>query len=138
MRAALLALLLTGCATSTMDSIMNSWQGEHIDQVVKRWGYPNAEREFRGRRLYVWNDSGTYIVPSFGSSSATVTRTGPGTATVTGTSFSVGGGTISGRCERILEVDPAGKVVATQWGGNDCCVMAVAGHCATLANPARP
>lgn len=127
------AALLAGCATTTMDSIMQSWHGEHIDAVVKRWGYPNAERDFRGRKLYVWNDSGTYIVPSFGSATTTISR---GQATTTGTA--IGGGTVSGQCERVLEVDQAGKVIASQWGGNNCCVMAIAGHCAQLQNPARP
>jgi len=127
--------LLVGCATTTMDRIMKSWQGEHIDQVVARWGYPNAEREFRGRKLYVWNDGGAYVFPSYTSTTGTVTRVGPGVAAVSSQTFGIGGGTISGQCERTLEIDSAGKVVSWQWAGNDCCVMAVSGRCAQLANP---
>lgn len=133
-----IAALLTSCATTTMGTIMQSWRGEHIDRVVERWGYPNAERDFRGRKLYIWNDGGTYIVPSFGSASGSAVATGARTTSVYATTTSIGGGAIQGVCERVLEVDPTGKVVGTQWQGNDCCVMAVAGRCATWANPARP
>lgn len=123
---ALSIALLTGCATATMDRVMRSWVGEHIETVVKQWGYPNAEREFRGRKLYVWNDSGSYIIPSHSiATGTTAPRASIGYA-------------IPGACERLLEVDDHGMVRAWQWQGNNCCVMAVSGHCGSLPNPNRP
>lgn len=129
--------LLAGCATGTMDRIMTSWQGEHIDRVVERWGYPNAERNFRGKTLYVWNESSTYVLPSYSTTTGTVSRAGPGMAFYSGTTTTMPGGPITGVCERILEVDSAGRVVAWQWEGNNCCAMTVAGRCAAWPNPAR-
>lgn len=116
---------------------MRSWEGEHIDRVVARWGYPNAERDFRGRKLYIWNESSSYIMPSFSSTSGSAIVTSPRTASIYTTTTGIGGGAVQGVCERVLEVDPTGKIVSWQWGGNNCCVMAVAGRCASWSNPAR-
>jgi len=56
-RAALAAILLTGCATATMDRVIDSWKGEDIGTVVKQWGGPASEREIAGgRKLYTWSD----------------------------------------------------------------------------------
>lgn len=133
--ALLVGTLLTGCASSTMNRVMSSWEGEHIDTVVRQWGYPSAEREFRGRKLYVWGDSGAYIIPSQSTTSGTVDD--PRTGAFTANTFTVGGGVVPASCTRVLEVDADGIVRSWQWQGNNCCVMTVAGHCASLPNPRR-
>lgn len=122
---------LAGCATATMDRVMSSWEGEHIDTVVKQWGIPTGEREFRGRKFYVWDTVGSAVVPS---SSTTTGSVGPG-GTFSATTTTVGGGVISQSCQRMIGVDSQDRVSSWQWSGNGCCVMTVAGFCATLPNP---
>ena len=46
---------------STMEKIMGSWNGEHIDSVIDKWGYPTSEKKFREHSLYIW-DSGNTLV----------------------------------------------------------------------------
>lgn len=143
-----LVLMLAACATApTMNAILSGWTGEHIDEVVRQWGYPNEERNFRGKLLYVWNDTSTVIVPAF--SSATTTggiraQASPATGSVTvGGSqstygSSIGGGVVTQQCTRILEVDPNGIIKEGTYSGEGCCVMAIAGRCASWVNPRRP
>ena len=40
---------------STMNKIMNSWNGEHIDSVIAKWGYPTKESTIAGHKLYIWD-----------------------------------------------------------------------------------
>ena len=46
----ILALLLVQTSSmaigsrSTMEKIMGSWIGEHIDAVMNKWGYPTTEK----------------------------------------------------------------------------------------------
>ncbi len=109
-------LLLSGCATTkVMDGIMSSWQGAHIDDAVSQWGYPDEEKEFRGKKLYVWHHNKSAFLPA--SASTTTSFIGN---TAYSNSTMTGGHTISGECDRTLEVDSAGKVVSWQWGGNNC------------------
>ena len=59
-----LALILSGCSTTqTMNGIMSSWVGSDINEVVTQWGYPHEEREFQGRKLYIWNRNTTLTMP---------------------------------------------------------------------------
>ena len=32
-------------AKSTMEKVMGSWIGEHIDSVINKWGYPTGEKK---------------------------------------------------------------------------------------------
>jgi hypothetical protein len=48
---------------STMNNIMNSWNGEHIDSVIAKWGYPSREKTIAGHKLYIW-DNGSAITES--------------------------------------------------------------------------
>jgi len=115
---ALLALLLTpsGCSTSkTMQGIMSSWAGANISEVVSQWGYPDEEREFQGKKLYIWNHNKSAYVPR--TSNTTATAYGN---TIYAQSQSSGGYTLQGNCVRILEVDATGTVTSWQWKGNNC------------------
>lgn len=46
---------------STMDKIMGSWMGEHIDSVIAQWGYPTSEKQFSDHYIYVW-DNGNVLI----------------------------------------------------------------------------
>ena len=48
-------------AKSTMEKILGSWIGEHIDAVIDKWGYPTSEKKFAEHTLYVW-DNGNVMV----------------------------------------------------------------------------
>lgn len=149
MRPAIAAtLLVAACSsTGTMRAILDSWSGEHIDAVVQQWGYPNEERQFRGRTLYVWHLTQQATIPS----TTTTTRRIDATAVAspisgrvyvsgddTSTSTTFGGGTITATCTRTIEVNADGIVVASEAQGNGCCVMAIAGICKSWINPRRP
>ena len=111
-----LLVLLSSCSTTkTMDGIMSSWEGSNINDVVVQWGYPDEEREFEGRKLYIWNHNKSAYIPE------TTTTTGSVYGnTVQATSTSSGGYAIQGSCQRILEVNEESTVVSWQWSGNNC------------------
>jgi len=114
---ALAIMLLPGCATrSVMQGIMSSWEGAHIDSVVNQWGYPDEQREFNERKLYVWHHNKSVMLPSTTTTTGTVNSYGG----VNATSVTSGGGMLHGSCDRILEVDERGTVVRWEWKGNNC------------------
>ena len=129
---ALFVAALAGCSTTaTMDGIMQSWQGANIESVVQQWGYPSEEREFRGRKLYIWNYSKTGFVPGIATTTGSLSPSG----TFSAQTVTTGGGVIRGDCSRILEVDSSGTVVKWQWNGNNC-PFAEAFEYAKWRNPA--
>lgn len=111
----LLGLAACSGGFGTMDGIMKSWQGQHIDAVISQWGYPHEERNIAGRKLYIWHHAKGYNLPS----QTYVTGTVVG-STVYGTATTYGGGTFRGNCTRTLEVSPSDVVTAWQWEGNNC------------------
>lgn len=113
-------LTLSGCATtSVMNGIMSSWEGSNIDAVVSQWGYPHEEREFNGKKLYIWHHNKSVYMPATTNTTGTVNSYGGYSATSTTT----GGHAIHGACDRILEVDRNGTVVRWEWRGNNCPFM---------------
>ena len=82
---------------STMNKVMDSWNGEHIDSVIDNWGYPSNEKTVAGRNLYIW-DNGTAL-----------TENKWGTVLLEQQS-----------CTRIFEVDKNNTIVKWQWKGVDC------------------
>ena len=94
----ILGLLLTSCSTTkVMNNVMNSWKGSYISEVINQWGYPDAQQEIAGKKLYIWDESITALYTFSGS---------------------ISGGTWS--CKRILEVNDEEKVISWQWSGNNC------------------
>lgn len=79
---------------STMNKVMNSWSGEHIDLVIAKWGYPTKENIVAGHKLYIW-DSGSAI-----------TENSWGTALLEQQS-----------CTRTFEVDDNNRIINWQWAG---------------------
>jgi hypothetical protein len=117
---AVCCVVLSSCATrSVMDGIMSSWEGTNIDSVVAQWGYPDEQREFNGKKLYVWHHNKGFYMPATTNTTGTVSSTGQFNARSTTT----GGHAISGGCDRILEVDRSGTVTSWQWRGNNCPFM---------------
>ena len=113
-------LILSGCATSSvMNGIMQSWEGAKIDSVVAQWGYPDEQREFNGKKLYIWNHNKSVTMPTTTNTTGTVNAYGGFNATSTTT----GGNTFNGQCQRTLEVDSSGTVTKWQWQGNNCPFM---------------
>ena len=48
-------LSLLGCTASTMNNIMASWKGSHIDEAKSQWGTPhNIYQNELGNYVYVW------------------------------------------------------------------------------------
>lgn len=109
-------LLLAGCSTTqTMQNIMSSWEGAHIDDVVAQWGYPNFERDFRGKKLYIWEYRKSGFIPKTSQTNVNVYGN-----TAYANTQEYGGYAISGVCTRILEVGDDGIVKSWSYEGNNC------------------
>ncbi len=112
MKKLLLIALLAGCAAQTnetMDTVLSSWYGSSVDEVIARWGYPDVERNVAGRQLLEWDKSG---VVNFGYDTYGYTDGYNVYATTTG-------GPRAYSCVRQLEVD-RGVIVGGDWKGNNC------------------
>lgn len=84
---------------SAMSRVMNSWQGVHVDTVIKSWGYPNDEKNIAGHKLLYWyNDQNPKYIQ---------------TSSYTGTVQQY-------YCTRIFEVDEYNIVTSWQYEGNAC------------------
>ena len=55
-------------AKSTMNQIMDSWKGEHIDAVINKWGYPTSEKKVAEHTLYIWDKGNVLIEDPLGIS----------------------------------------------------------------------
>ncbi len=112
----LLALLVCSCsATKTMNGIMSSWTGSDLDEVVALWGPPHEVRDSGKNKLYVWHHTTAKSAPKINIRTTSISgHTGSSGSTT------AGGGTTYGSCQRILEIDPNGKVVNWQWSGDSC------------------
>jgi len=110
-------VLLSGCASAGEGTIIDSWRNTHIDEVIRHWGVPDHREPLAdGTTLYQWDDFQTILVP--GSITGTV-------------------GTASFHCTRVYIAGPDGIVLDGTARGDNCCVMTIAGHCASLLNPNR-
>ena len=84
-------------AKSTMEKIMNSWKGEHIETVISQWGYPTSEKKFTEHSLYVW-DKGNVMVEDI-----------------------LGIGYVQRpACTRTFEVDSNNIIIKWNWEGVSC------------------
>ena len=100
---AILALFLVQTSSfaigskSTMEKIMNSWMGEHIDSVIAQWGYPTNEKKLAEHSLFIW-DKGNVMVED-----------------LLGISY-----TQKPSCTRTFEVDSNNKIIKWNWEGVAC------------------
>lgn len=91
-------LSLVGCATQRLNDGLQRIVGQPVDVLVGYWGYPVAQREIMGRKLYIWsNDGGAMAVPVYG------------------------GGVFAARlhCEVQVAVNRSDIVMSYQWSGNN-------------------
>jgi hypothetical protein len=96
---------LTGCATQRLEAGLSKTVGELVSILVNAWGYPAAEREIMGHKLYTWsNNGGAMAVPLYG------------------------GGFYAARltCTVEVSVDDKDTITSYQWSGNN-------GGCAAMA-----
>jgi len=124
--------ILSGCASNGGErKILNSWQGEHIESVLLHWGSPDRQTTLsNGRVMHEWFANRQYNMPSNTTGSVNVIGKTAYINTIT-----TGGGVISGNCRRSFITNESGIIVDGRANGNDCCVMAIAGYCASLLNP---
>jgi hypothetical protein len=115
--AALIAVLLAGCATPGADvtEARDSWSGAAYDEVVLKWGTPVRSAKLTdGRDAYTWVSDGTVsrgsVYPSIGIGVGS-----GGVGIGTGVTFGAGGGELA-RCERTL-IFKDGRVVEQTWQG---------------------
>ena len=101
---------------SFMDKCIDSWIGYPLDSVIKKWGYPEYEKNIAGKKLYVWEtyDYDTDVVEGTGMTITSTDSKGRET------SFTSGGQLKVEFCRKILEVDKNNTIVGGQWEGNDC------------------
>ena len=91
-------------AKSTMEKVIGSWKGEHIDSVIEKWGYPTSEKKFAERTLFVW-DNGSVLVED-----------------LLGISY-----TQRPSCTRTFEVDSNNIIIKGTWEGVACPITYHAG-----------
>ena len=108
---------------SFMDKCMASWVGYPLDSVIKKWGYPNYEKNIANKKLYVWEELDYDVDPE---------RTGGWSITATDkkgreTVFSSSGVPIVEFCRMTLETDENNIIVNGHWEGNDCPKFYLAG-----------
>ena len=82
-----------GSQKSTMEKIMNSWLGENLETVIKKWGYPTRTQSIADHKLYYWDKKEYYC-----------------------DSYSCG----EHSCNRIFEIDNSNIIIDWQWEGNWC------------------
>lgn len=99
----------------TMGAIMDSWVGEPVSTVIRRWGYPSYEKTMAGKTLYYWNWEYTVRNPTYTDAQA---HTYGNTTNIS--AYTYGGGVRRVWCNRILEVDDSGRVASWQYSGNNC------------------
>ena len=63
--AAILAVLVSGCASEIIQEEMTAMIGYPAEEVFLELGLPDAESRVAGRKFYVWNTqaSGSYSIP---------------------------------------------------------------------------
>lgn len=101
---------------SFMDKCIASWIGYPLDSVIKKWGYPNYEKNIAGKLLYVWEtyDYDVDIIPNTGFTISSTDEKGRET------SFTSGGIPKIEFCRKTLETDDNHKIINGHWEGNDC------------------
>ena len=109
---------------SFMDKCMNSWVGYPLNSVIKKWGYPDSDKNIAGHKLYIWERSRTVQNSSY---ETTKERKDSKGRTYYET-YTSGGSTEVEYCRRIIEVDENDNVTSGQWKGNDCPIMYFTGQ----------
>jgi hypothetical protein len=93
--------IVASCAGNrAMDSVIGSWQGQQVHEVIAAWGQPSENLAIEGKLLLIWNTSGGKPAGADGQAA----------------SFSASGG----YCVRLLNADQKGRIIGGTWDGTDC------------------
>src|SRR5579859_4206971 len=113
-KAALLCLLLAGCATTEKyEAKLNSWVGADMNALVNSWGYPSSSFSAPdGNTVYVYDSRGSYTTPT---SYQTTYQANTLTGGVDATTVQRGGQTFNYWCTTYFEVDAEKKIVSWRW-----------------------
>jgi len=107
-------LLLTPTARAeSYQAKMKSWVGNHADQLMDSWGYPTREMEIRGYKVYAYENTRQFQVPSFQTPSTYYGGTVIHGATI-------GGGIATRTCNTYFEVNDDEIITNVRWSGNAC------------------
>jgi hypothetical protein len=121
MRSRALALLacviaLAGCAGQIIQRQMDSLLGQHVSAVFARLGYPDSEQVVAGRKIYLWGNQSSGVMPV----SMPATTTGwVGTRPVTMTTQQWGMMPVNHSCLIRVVVDDSQIVRAFDYRGNE-------------------
>ena len=109
--------LLSGCATTAKyETVLNSWVGHDVNELISSWGYPvNSFKAPNGNTVYVYSSSGSYTMPTQTNSTYNVYGN-----TVYGNTTTTGGQTLNFWCRTFFEVSTSNKIVTWRWEGNNC------------------
>ena len=101
-----------------MDKCIKSWIGYSLDSLIKQWGYPDEEKNFANKKLYIWIDYDYDANTNVGAFSVSKTDK-KGRETV----FSVGGEAALEYCKKTIEVNENDIIINGSWKGNNCPVI---------------
>lgn len=116
-----LLFLLPSCFNTfgTLESGLDKHQGLSIQTLIQSIGYPTAQQNIAGRKLYIWNSSQTvsYSMPTTSNSSGTV-YSGTSSGTYNSSSTIWVPTTANYNCRITIEVDESDKIINNYWEGN--------------------
>ena len=116
-----LCFLLPSCFSTFADleNGLNQHQGLSLNTLVNRIGYPSAQMNIAGKKLYIWESSQTvsYSMPTTSSSSGTV-YSGTSSGTYSGSSTIWVPTTANYNCKITVEVDESDNIINNTYSGN--------------------
>lgn len=115
--------LLTGCATSAnYQQSLQQWQGVDIQKLIHAWGHPDAGVTLpNGNTVYAYNREQLFTMPSYTTPPASIINVGG--RSMYASSFNgdfAGNRVVNRHCRTWFEVNPQGKIIRTQFQGNNC------------------
>lgn len=112
-----LAVLLSGCATTARyETVLNTWMGENVNNLVNSWGYP--QKSFNapnGNMVYMYGNSSSYTMPTQTNTTYNIIGN-----SAYGNSMTTGGQTVNYWCRTYFEVNESNTIVNWRWEGNRC------------------
>ncbi len=116
---AFISILLTGCfaTTAKYEASLDTWMGHSSDELVERWGAPNAVyNKDDGGKILTFVRSSSMYMPGSNTSNTSYDPWGGTTTTVT----SSPGTTIPLSCKTSFVVSKSGKITSWSYQGNNC------------------
>ena len=115
--------LLIFSARTTFEDIdkgLASYYGQHINSLISKIGYPNAQNNIAGRKLYIWDSRQTvsYSMPMTSYNSGTVNTFSGGYGSYTGTTTNWVPMVANYFCTITVEVNSSETIIASQFNGN--------------------